>query len=503
MIFIYIILSLQSFVNANNQNVVSKISMDGCCIYDELLVRNYSQNTCKSVQLNVSYNSIGYMSGLENDVMIMNIGFPSSWTDSKKGIFVDDFLAPRPWWTVLYERYNWSSTDDRIGSDVDVKLLRMSPIEKPLRAMAAIQYPTDCLANQMRVRCIGNMNEYGNERGNTQTAYGEVSGAIFDLVSAGGAHWVSEKSCPTTFNKFRCAFLPSTNCTTDMVRNCNPGAFFLKGNSMTSNETTREEFMKTFKPVTFPEAELQSGCAAKRFNLFESFNFSGVKSTCTGIDVRQNMFYVAHLFRMNHDYRSRVAHMIAKFRKKHKFDEDAECIAFHIRRGDRAIHNINIVEHCENSRKSCGKEYECLNNKNKYFDLGCHTAHPFGALNFSMFTRAAEILVRDEASLANVRNIVVMTNDEKWAIQHSATYTRNFTFFVLPHHGVHHGVSSVHHGVVNQMHLEVTRQCSGFVAHGSSAFAELVHQYMCFRHGPRNRPSFGKCPPFFDFSQTA
>ena len=125
-------------------------------------------------------------------------------------------------------------------------------------------------------------------------------------------------------------------------------------------------------------------------------------------------------------------------------------------------------------------------------DLGCHTAIPYGVITFEQYILAAK-------SVAPTKNIVILTDDGKWARKQSKTYRKDLNILVFSAPSNHRGPSNFN-GANVFASFELAQQCHGFIGHLGSAFSHLIFRYMCFHHHMGGKSVFGKCPDLFDFS---
>lgn len=87
------------------------------------------------------------------------------------------------------------------------------------------------------------------------------------------------------------------------------------------------------------------------------------------------LYFTGALFRLNYDYRARVAEYVHTFRSKNKLKTTDRCIAFHIRRGDRVIAGKNMLDHCQWIRDLCNNQTrvsfgDCAEDGYEYYSFG-------------------------------------------------------------------------------------------------------------------------------------
>lgn len=123
--------------------------------------------------------------------------------------FVDSFLQYHPWWKILEES----------KEKVTFFKINHPQLLSYLQATAMIQYPASpCENSQLWLRSYPyGWSEYGNEFFNIISNYRESLGAIFDvyamnITTTKRIAFLDNDYCPTTLNKWNCAFLPATNC---------------------------------------------------------------------------------------------------------------------------------------------------------------------------------------------------------------------------------------------------------------------------------------------------
>ena len=126
------------------------------------------------------------------------------------------------------------------------------------------------------------------------------------------------------------------------------------------------------------------------------------------------------------------------------------------------------------------------------YDLGCHTAIPYGVITFEQYIRAAKVI-------SPTTNIIILTDDGRWAKRSSKAYRKEFNIQIFSAPPNHRGPSNFN-GANVFASFELAQQCHGFVGHLGSAFSHLIFRYMCFHHHIGGKSVFGQCPDLFDFS---
>lgn len=492
-----------------------QLKLEDCKQLSVVLSSNFSFDTFDGESI--------YQEDDDPAVDVLSIKYPVHWTAKQAAIFGDKFLTPRPWWMVITERYDW---DSRPGSIDKLRLIRMPVVGKLLKQLAKTQYTSNCETSKYSVRCTGDFNEYGAEYSNIMFLYLRFGGDIVDIWVVSNAHWVHDTYCPDTPNKFRCAFLPTHNCTV-------PALPETECKSLVQYDKATLDGKAGYEYVSEAAVSDEMTKSSITYKLKDNIHdFSNYVTTNYRTNIKNDIFYIGLLFRQNYDYRSRVSQLVEEYRKMNHFKSTEKCISFHIRRGDRVIDGKNMLQHCKYIKDLCynesnvthlnlvddhnndnlrseseelrGAVFSCLQYRYDYFGLGCQTAIPYGGLSFDMYMSAANI-IRDnmlKADGVSVSTIVVMTNDHGWSVNQSKAYLTDWKVHVMPQ-PPHFRGSSVEHGVINQASIELTQQCSALVGHFNSAFTRLLFFYMCYRHGPLDDLTFSQCPIRFDFGGLA
>lgn len=127
------------------------------------------------------------------------------------------------------------------------------------------------------------------------------------------------------------------------------------------------------------------------------------------------------------------------------------------------------------------------------YDLGCHSAIPYGGITFDQYIRAAR-------KISSSKNILVLTEDGGWVKSSLRADYKDLNIYTFSAPANHRSPSNFNGANVFAT-FELAQQCHGFVAHLGSAFSQLILRYMCFHHHSSEKSVFGKCPDVFDFSE--
>lgn len=245
------------------------------------------------------------------------------------------------------------------------------------------------------------------------------------------------------------------------------------------------------------------------------------------------------VFRPNYNLRSRIHTRLRELHNKQEssnssrssntipfdfMDPGNECVAIHIRRGDRVLStgttdNVNMKEYCflgrDNGtigRDDCSAER--LEKVDMYFeerglptadcgellDYGCFDPHSFGELTLVDYLQKALAVTP-----SGVRHAIVLTDDEPWVKEQLPVLaeTQQFADWKVGHLSTFSGsregaYNGTQYSVDFWTAIAVARQCQTFVGHFSSGAAMLIYQAMCFHHGE----STGDCPAGADIGSS-
>jgi hypothetical protein len=412
---------------------------------------------------------------------------------------LDVFLAPRPWWYVFLEPYEWKPRGE--GNN-QVILHRLDPrFDSVLKESASIQYPVDCSKTPMMVEKTGGFDSFGNNFYNYHGMHARNYWAIFtpSIIDehTTDTSFLSKDYCPHIKNKFECAFLPATNCsfpkgieTQRLFRTADPD-----GVSMTDQESVQLGQQM--------DAEHNGQRAhVPRGHRTTYWNYPDPKINQHVFDNEAEMFIYGMLFRLNHDFRSQMAHEIHKFKSTLASPfPSGDCVAVHIRRHrDRAPYHLRgeaIREWCkvhkeredgscyDDDTKTYVKKGDCIHS----YDYGCHTANPYGALTLEHYLNATDIISKSN-------NVYLRTDDDKYLQEEIKRYHGNKKIFYFP--AAHdHRVGSTQSGVSYMSAIQLARECNAFVGHTGSAVTNLFMSNLCIRHYGVT----GDCPVMFDFGR--
>lgn len=357
--------------------------------------------------------------------------------------------------------------------------------------------------------------------------------------------FVTESDCPNSVNKWTCAFLPMTNCTTpDVVTQCKDQQCLsqqIKGQMwtvITNNSTSSGQFLS--------DADAEAAACGKF--PFEHNKQMGITSrvdpphfalalphddTVWRIDFPDTFWGLyTYLFmaRPNAFYRPKMKKLIHEMRVRSTphFHANTPCIAVHIRRGDRIRAGIDMLQFCanvtydKNETNTVKRGCVNINNPDEFGecpkevnqDLGCKTV-PFEAVRLKHVIAKIPRLVNppihdllvfsDDAIFIHEQAQELAKTSPEWKIHTLKTpdlppnvdmveYHKNFRVYekAVGHTRRFAGTES---GVLFQTSLRSVQQCSAFIAHFGSGVASLFYHSMCVEHAGR----YGICPPAYDF----
>ena len=228
------------------------------------------------------------------------------------------------------------------------------------------------------------------------------------------------------------------------------------------------------------------------------------------------------IYRPNYNLRSRVSTKLVEIQASKSIPfqlGETECVAVHIRRGDR-IQNFTIPtgEFCNLYRKHGLERYNCsvkamadinamipkelglpiLTDCAVFSNSGCFAVHPFGDLTLINYLDRAKLVV------PSARAAFIMTDDGPWleqqmqALVGSKSPFADWQIGVLPAAPDSRSLKNGTRSTVDfWASVAAARQCSGFVGHFGSGIANFVYQAMCFQY----RDYTGVCPPASDIGE--
>jgi hypothetical protein len=470
-------------------------------------------------------------------------------TETQTGIdkVIDEFITPRPWWILVSQ-----GRHTRLAGSImrHIFLVRQAHWENELRFIASLQFPPQDVCENSPL-LMGHMVDAG--WGSQALLYGMYAGndiyKVFNIWDSSfnrpneSTYYVNHGDCPDLVNKRLCMFLPMTNCSVpnavknriahgERVRmwegdlqyysNASSGGVLLpagKGEGFVGKAPFlpyHAQLLETFvvsRNGNWPDAILSPhvyGADGRRIDV-EGHNKFGNPM------VSAFLLPQAFLFRANARYRRMLFELVAEYKAKHKFPISAsfDCVAVHIRRGDRVINNegdaeqeqeVSRGEFCHRYRmKSDGKCYRPTSDgqatevisgnicRDRLNDLGCFSHRAFGSLSLVDYLNAAKALA------PYTRTAVVLTDDQHWLRQQigglNDTMSKEWTVHSVParfeRREVGHETDS---GLDYLMSFFFARQCHSFVGHFWSGFAKMIYQAMCFQHGT----VAGHCPGVYD-----
>ena len=409
------------------------------------------------------------------------------------GADVDKFLGPRPWWEVKSEPYAWQNIPE--GKDVQVILRRLPSRDYDyiLEHISRRQYPEDCGDTRLQVTVMHGFASFGNNFYNINNAAAQTHFAVYvpyiDDPQTKATNFLDPHYCPKKHNKFECAFLPPTNCTIPKLTSISSRYFSNATASaveislpMFQKHKRNSDAMKVHEKQPPLPGSIYGG-------LVEEY---GPTSTTHKHNTYQLFFTYAFLFRLNYDFRGRVANETMRFEKSlppsASFPTDGNCVAINMRKDpDRAPEGINVTEYCQNCAKGI---IEC--SFTAFHNYGCHTANPYGAIKFEDFIQGAKVV-------SNATFLYVTTDNNKWLIEALQNYSNPDGLTIVPYAAPpQHRKSSCDSGVQYISAILLARKCSAFVGNTGSAVTAFFMNLLCVQH---NKKLGGECPPLFDFSR--
>lgn len=334
-----------------------------------------------------------------------------------------------------------------------------------------------------------------------------------------GIVYLDSHSCYGLSNKYECLFLPPTNCTTPyalqefVTSNSRPKSNYYSMANEDGLPLERDEFFRLV-PSHTPKPSQQSDLPIPPMNCLIYGQHGAFNNTHEyfSYTLRYNtldmLINYGFFYRLNFFFRSRVAEYVHGFftSQSKRFPTNGDCIALHIRRGDRIPRGEEIVPG-DNARDWCRKHQRLQNgscwnedtneiiNDEMYCwhvnDYGCLTANPYGGLVVQDFLDASRVVDN------STRNVLIVTDasDDILRELENATDDRNIFVVPTPHF---HRKKSTENGIAYAAAVELVSQCTSFVGHSESAVTMFMMRLMCATH-------LGKyegvgCPKFFDFN---
>lgn len=441
---------------------------------------------------------------------------------SSAGHILDDFLTPRPWWIVVKEslvQRHKHQNHSLSGSIYHLFLHRQwHKLEPQLNQISKMQYPpsSECRDTKLVVGHMVNsgwgshMNFFGDYWGDNRNIIFNIWDSQTNKVNEGVAYATSSL-CPTIINKRLCAFLPITNCSMPTaITSSTPAKVFV--DSLVAFTSASEDGLpvmynnvdgnipKTPYQTTIDKLYERTGRQGFRASRFIDGNGKELGDAHDGSQMspptRQVLRSHGIIFRPNALYRWLISQRVAKFREEEQFAETLECVAIHIRRGDRTHAHTDMVAYCKNftlhSPTSCtsksGEAHDCQDLQ----DVGCFSLNPFGALRLQQYLDKAW-------QLHPTHNVFVVTDDEPWLMQEKRLLAgaewRVAAIAARPGDTRRHdSPHATEHGVDFLASVAVARQCQAFVGHWGSAVSHLLFNAMCMQHGAH----VGTCPKACD-----
>ena len=279
-----------------------------------------------------------------------------------------------------------------------------------------------------------------------------------------------ESACPTVINKWECLFLPSTTCTLpDAITNCHnreclpmDEKVYFNSASAAGVNLKREDMDKLMQNFPSPENNKavpkapMAYCTDKESNIISTRSSKWITRDVGSVHGMFALYGV--LTRFNTAFRGFVQEVVHDFRTTRTpvFHPNLTCVAIHVRRDDRALPDLDMLEWCKNhttvnangEKKHMGlwidgvrKKYRiCIMFMHSYIhtythithtieyiilwnfkcywqsnlsdgqwhDMGCGAQLPYGAATLEHFLNASRVL------MPHNKNVFMLTDDPKW-----------------------------------------------------------------------------------------
>lgn len=438
-----------------------------------------------------------------------------------------DLLLTNRLWMIVRDEFLDSGNNKTMTTHIDKY---SHDFEKRLRYMSSVSYPDSdtCRKTALllsRQKCshpgyAGVMGMYRIQQQHLRYAVTAVYVSDSNFINESTAFIGAHDGCMEK-NRWLCAFLPSTNCSLPRrVTNCSHNncvakieethyfaSVYYNGSFLPRNNTLFAMVAHAVKhPLNDQQhywsrhendghflAKLPSNTLSKPHPNAPKVMVKYEPIQIGEFDV---FFQFAYLMRLNAKYRQLVNARLESFRQQNKVDfrdqEKHPCVAVQIRRGDRIL-------------KASKEEVEkfCKDHPDGG-DKGCRSI-PFEFIGLVNVTRAARTLVAD-----NVRNLVVMTDDEAWLQEQKALlkeqdsewdvyemrapWLEDGDFSKAEEKFKKQGRSGLLAGVHLLSSIALLQQCQAVVGHFDSGVPWMLYAAMCFQHGGTQ----GICPAMMD-----
>lgn len=457
---------------------------------------------------------------------------------------LDAYLAPRFYWIVKSEPQEWQQ-----GGMAALHMIKVNTrVEPYYRFKSWYQYPSaeDCAKAPMHV--FNGLDAWGAKTGEFAYDYALKQFSIVNTYFSrrgdpheSNAMFMDAQTCPTIVDKFRCAFLPMTNCSTpkgicteeekaDALCGCadqNGSCIFVNatedGVKVKKSESGYFNLETTWngavprpeiKDKVVPVPAMLPGTSLTPWK--EDPPKQAVNGICTPETSATCTFFVHAMFlRQNSFFRSRVQEMVHNFRVAQRpvFAPTMRCAAVHVRWGDRALDKIfgqDMIDYCnfcskpENIKTGFfsipekGINETCdehLPGRPDFEQLGCSRgAQAFGAITLRHYLDAVDRAAPD------IKHVVIMTDSGDWLEEQrrnlTAEYTSRWHLHVIPALPKHRE-NMASNGINFLASLALLRQCDVFVGPvGCSAATQHIMGSLCVHHGLED--VFWQCPTHVD-----
>lgn len=187
--------------------------------------------------------------------------------------------------------------------------------------------------------------------------------------------WIAAHECNTTNNKWECAFLPRTNCTLpDQLTKCTGHNCVIKlgesfdGATLYSKASAvgtvvpsqlalqiyvdANEHREKLHPLNSLQKQLYPHSDPPAYTAIPPYNKDmPITINLPLTDSRDSSYIFRSILRNNYRFRSLITEFIHNFYMKNNINFATRCVTAQVRRGDRIIRGVNMIEFCKNATK--------------------------------------------------------------------------------------------------------------------------------------------------------
>ena len=194
--------------------------------------------------------------------------------------------------------------------------------------------------------------------------YATQTGSLTDITPYNAQH-----DCPDHLNKYDCMFLTTTNCTLpkDLAKSFRGHDKLLYSSASADAEMLANENhwkVAQEKYPDLPEFKVDDRSPTNQLNIMQLDRKFAYMRTGQAVKIIENETYktftegtifgfnkeyFGYALRYRSEFRLKVQHLVENFRRSQSFWPNTTCVMTHMRKDDRSIAGVDMIDWCKNN----------------------------------------------------------------------------------------------------------------------------------------------------------